>query len=150
MPGVITPESKGNIQGKWNAEMLGIVLHESGPMTAREFMQFFGTNIMRKMYEPIWTSSALNQIQNENPDLALICDARFENELNAIKKHGGLIIGFKRTVDNSTQKHASEITNFNLCDAVIDNRNMTISQQNEAVYRELIKLGCNNIPKGLI
>lgn len=122
----------------------------SGPMTVREFLQYFGTNICRSMYKNVWIDATLNQIESDAPDLALISDARFDNELLEIKKRGGIVIGLKRTIDNSKNKHASEIINFDLCDAVIDNSNMTISEQNETIYRKLIELGCNAVPKGLI
>ena len=127
MPGVVTPESKGNIQGKWNAEMLGIVLHESGPMTAREFLQFFGTEIMRKMYEPIWAERTIKDIQQEQPLLAVIDDCRFENEIRAIQEAGGKIIGLTRRPYKDN--HESEMViekHKDMLDVVIDNQNMEI------------------------
>ena len=27
---------------------------KAGPMTSREFMQFLGTDVMRKIYQPVW------------------------------------------------------------------------------------------------
>jgi hypothetical protein len=131
-------------------DVFKFIIHKPGPMTVREFLQYFGTNICRSMYKNVWIDATLNQIESDAPDLALISDARFDNELLEIKKRGGIVIGLKRTIDNSKNKHASEIINFDLCDAVIDNSNMTISEQNETIYRKLIELGCNAVPKGLI
>jgi len=155
MPGVIYPYlydscSKNHHGAALKEFVKEFYPHNPGPMTVREFLQYFGTNICRSMYKNVWIDATLNQIENESPDLALISDARFDNELIEIKNRGGIVIGLKRTIDNSKNKHTSEIINFDLCDAVIDNSNMTISEQNETIYRKLIELGCNAVPKGLI
>ena len=44
-----------------------VMASKSSPnMTAREFMQFFGTNIMRRMYNDIWTGHTIKRINEEN------------------------------------------------------------------------------------
>ena len=76
-------------------------------MTAREFMQFFGTDVMRKMYEPIWVSSCIKKIQQEQSELAIIADVRFPNEAKAIEKAGGTLIRLTRqTIEDN---HSSEV-----------------------------------------
>ncbi len=82
--------------------------HESGPMTAREFMQYMGTDVMRKMYEPIWVKACIKKIQREQSELAIIADVRFPNEAKAIEQAGGTLLRLTRKVfleDN----HSSEI-----------------------------------------
>lgn len=37
-----------------------------GCMTSREFMQFFGTEIMRKIHEPIWINSCIKKYNKNN------------------------------------------------------------------------------------
>lgn len=84
-------------------------------MTAREFMQFFGTNIMRRMYDDIWTSNTIKRINTEQTELAIISDVRFPNEVEAITKEGGVVV--KLTRNPFKDKHASETAldkkNFN-------------------------------------
>ena len=76
-------------------------------MTAREFMQFFGTNIMRRIYDNIWTSNTIKKIKNEKTELAIICDVRFPNEVESILEEGGSVIKLLRSPH--TDNHASEI-----------------------------------------
>jgi hypothetical protein len=121
MPGVVTPESEGNIQSKWNAEMLGIVLHESGPMTASELLQFFGTNIMRKMYEPVWVNATINKIKQEGSLRSVISDVRFPDEADAIKKAGGKLIKLTRSVSKDSHPSETALDNYINFDYVIDN-----------------------------
>ena len=67
-------------------------------MTAREFMQYFGTDIMRKMWEPIWCNNAVNRITKEQSELAIVADVRFPNEVDVIKDAGGIVIKLNRNL----------------------------------------------------
>ena len=58
----------------------------SGPMTAREVLQFVGTDMFRGLDAKIWINACLRQIEADDPELALISDVRFENEVQAIQK----------------------------------------------------------------
>lgn len=132
MPGVITPKNLDYLD--YNIEELGLVKHEEGAMTARELMQFFGTEICRKIYQDIWVDAVLNKIVKEAPDYALISDVRFDNEIVGIQKVGGIVIGLTRNSKNDSDGHASEKINLDLCDIVIDNENLSI----EAFTKELV------------
>jgi len=79
-----------------------------GPMTAREFLQFFGTDVMRKIWEPVWSSGTINKIVKEDSELAIIADVRFPNEVQSIKDNNGYVYWMKRAVHEDT--HASEVT----------------------------------------
>lgn len=114
-------------------------------MTAREVMQYVGTDIFRKIQHNVWASATIKKIRHEKPDLAIIADCRFPNEVEAIKNSDGLVIKLNRNPYNST--HASEesldadrydATNFNL---VIDNDELTIGKQNEIIHDFLIDKG---------
>lgn len=78
-----------------------------GEMTAREFMQFFGTNVMRKMHDDVWANACLNKIIKEGSDLAIVADVRFPNEVEAIKKAGGKVLRLERNIHNDG--HDSEV-----------------------------------------
>lgn len=79
---------------------------ETGAMTAREFMQHFGTDVMREMYEPVHVNHAIDKILSEKPALAIIPDVRFPNEVRAIQDAGGKVIRLTRSTKQDD--HASE------------------------------------------
>lgn len=114
-------------------------------LTAREVMQFVGTDIFRKMKGDVWASATINKIRNDKPSLAIIADCRFPNEVEAIKEAGGLVVKLMRNPYHSD--HISETalddTNYNPnnFDLVIDNRTITINEQNKLLYNFLISKG---------
>ena len=119
----------------------------SGSMTAREVLQFVGTDIFRSMYKNVWVDACLRQIKNDAPEIALISDVRFKNEVKAIKDNSGLVIGLKRSPYKKSDKHPSETQVekcFPFCNVVIDNSKLSIPQQNEQIYLN-IKKSLNNV-----
>lgn len=161
MPGVITGYDDKSIRpaidkivsevlegrlGPYYIKNGDIIYHKPGPMTARELLQFFGTEIGRKMYGNIWVDATIRQIQKDQPLLALICDTRFINEVEGVQKAGGKVIRFtrnKNTEDAHTSETALDVDKFDWSrfDAIIDNIDMSISDQNDAVIRKLIEWG---------
>ena len=112
-------------------------LPSDGPMTAREVLQFVGTDMFRGIDSSVWVNSCMRQIEQDNPEIALVSDVRFENEIQAIQAKEGFVIGLKRSPYKQADQHASEThidKCFNLCDTVIDNTNLSIPQQNEQIY----------------
>lgn len=106
-------------------------------LTAREVMQFVGTDIFRKMKNNVWADATINKIIAEKSSLAIIADCRFPNEVEAIKSVGGVVIKLSRNPYNSN--HSSEtaldennysIKNFDL---VVHNDNITIQDQNKII-----------------
>lgn len=99
-------------------------------MTAREFMQFFGTDVMRKMHNDVWANACLNKITREGSDLAIIADVRFPNEVEAINKAGGKVLRLERDVheDNHDSETALDVKKYDHSNFwhVLDNREMTI------------------------
>ena len=79
-------------------ERYNLQLKDEGPMTAREFMQYFGTDIMRKIWEPVWCSGTINKIVKEDSQLAIIADVRFPNEVQSIKDKNGHVYWMQRSV----------------------------------------------------
>lgn len=137
MPGVITDlklSKKPDIKKLIDTGVLKY--HKPGKMSAREFLQFFGTDICRHIYEDVWQSRLMNDISREGSLLAVIDDCRFPNEAEAVQEAGGRIV--KLTRGNHKDVHASEcaLDDYANFDAVIDNQDMTIHDTNV----ELIKL----------
>jgi hypothetical protein len=151
MPGVVIPFDASTVlcdmcgHGE-NPECLEaslpIKVHESGPMTAREVLQYLGTEIFRKMHNNVWVDATIRRIQIEKPEIALVCDVRFPNEVEGIQKAGGKVIRLTRNVLGA-DVHASELAldDYDGFDAIIDNQNMTIPEQNQAVCELLEQWG---------
>ena len=118
MPGVRT--KKGKVPS-------GMVYHAEGPMTAREFMQFFGTKIVRKMYGPAWIEACMNQIADEQPELALIEGVRFPDECQAIFDAGGEVVRLTREPFEDEDESEVALDGYEAFTAVCDNENGSIS-----------------------
>lgn len=118
---------------------------EGKQLSAREVMQLVGTDMFRKLKNNVWVDATINQIKNESLPLALIADCRFPNEVDAVKKSGGLVIKLNRNPHNSN--HSSETAldaeNYdqNNFDLIIDNSNLSIEQKNCLIYKFLIDKG---------
>lgn len=73
--------------------------------TYRNFLQYFGTNVMRKYYDNLWIDATL---QNA-PDDVIISDCRFVNEANFVTSLNGVIIRVVRGDTSSKDSHSSEV-----------------------------------------
>ena len=101
-------------------------------MTAREFMQFFGTDIMRKIHPNVWANACVNKITKEGSDLAIVADTRFPNEVEAINKAGGKVLRLERDIhdDNHDSETALDASNYDHSNfwQVLDNRKINIQE----------------------
>ena len=98
--------------------------NNKGPMTGREILQYFGSDICRKMYENIWFDACIRRIRKDNPELALISDVRFSNEIAGVQKEGGIVFGLPRDIVNGKDTHSSEQVDLSLCDYVLPEGNI--------------------------
>jgi len=110
----------------------------SGRMTAREFMQAFGTDICRKIKDDVWVSLCIKQIKDENPNLALIGDCRFKNEIDAVHEAGGKVVYFTRNSESSDRHDSEKASEYkDHYDCIIDNTNTTVEEQNKLVLEQI-------------
>ncbi len=140
---------------KW---IFNLIIHEPGPMTGREVMQYVGSDICRRIYGDCWVSNTWRRIENwyssgklcldfdgrsfedvENTIVALT-DCRFPNEVSYLSKHGAKSIRFKRQIDKDN--HLSEIAldNYTEFDYIIDNTDMSLDKKNNKVMEVLMEL----------
>ena len=138
MPGVICHPNYVECGNATHSDIdpseIGLIIHKPGPMTAREVLQFVGTEIFRKMYQKVWIDALIRRIRKDKPDIALICDVRFDDEILALQEENAVVIGLLRDVHNSQGSHASEKTNFDLCNYVIDNTNMDMNSLTQNIW----------------
>lgn len=125
---------------RWE-DMPGYEGENEGRMTAREFLQHFGTDICRKIHPDIWTDRTLKNIREEESLFAVISDCRFPNEAEAVQRAGGKVIRLTRG-DDSDDTHSSEVQVSNIeYDAVIDNKDLSLLETNKKVISLLEQWG---------
>ena len=138
--------TKTNI--KWPVVYMDDKTSNKGCMTVREVLQYVGTDIFRRIDLDIWAKSCIKQVKLDQPELALISDVRFENEVKAIQDAGGFVVGLTRSpFKKPLEDHISEISPqkcLDMCDAIVDNKLLSIPEQNEQIYLAIKHL--NNIP----
>jgi hypothetical protein len=116
----------------------------TGFMSARNLMQEVGTGIFRRMNNNVWVDALLKQIENDIVDIAVICDMRFANEVEAVQAFGGKVIKLTRDIGGADQ-HGSEREldsdkfDQKKFDAIIDNHNLDIDKTNKVVAATLDK-----------
>jgi len=109
-----------------------------GTVTARQFLQYFGTDICRRIYSPVWVNALINQIKTEQSKLALITDCRFLNEVKAVQEAGGKVIRLTRQISKDAHESETQCDDYKDFDATIDNNNMTM-EESQAAFVEVMK-----------
>ena len=104
-------------------------------LSIREVLQIFGTDVMRSFEPNVWINMTFANIKkNSTRPYSIITDVRFTNEARAIEDAGGVVIRLRRNEDQESV-HASETEMDTYPFAhIIDNRNMTLEEQFNAVY----------------
>lgn len=106
--------------------------NKEGKITYREFLEYFGTTIIRKIYYDVWAKFTIKRINRENSSIAIIPDVRFPNEVLAIKAAGGKVIRLTRDKFNSNAEAESaldkDVFDWSQFDAVIENNDISIKE----------------------
>lgn len=150
MPGVICDKGlvdQLNLQSWWDEDVNNLysiahylTYHEPGFMTGREVMQFVGTEIFRKMYGDVWVNATINQINKDNPVIAIIRDTRFPNEVEGVQNAGGLVGRLTKDVFKGQDQHESETVLDSYggkYDFLWDNESLTIEEQCKLIHSTL-------------
>ena len=154
MPSVVTPEKcKNDMENagvgrndfslddykKYIKNELGLIYHNPGKMTIRELLQFFGTDVMRKMWSEVWINNCLKRIHTSNSSLSIIPDCRFVNEIEALKKENAFVVRLLRNPLNQEHDSENNCDNYLKYDLVIDNREMGINESCDALMKGLFE-----------
>lgn len=124
----------------------------SGPMTGREIMQLFGTNLIRETFGNVWAQATIKRISQTwcgpNSDLvevSIITDNRFPNEVKTVLEQPlGFVIRLTRA-PCAEDEHPSEASlddfdwNRDKC-FVLDNAEMSLEEQRRLVVPILEKI----------
>lgn len=154
MPGVVSQQQAGDFLNEygWTESIsgeelsdLGIMVHKPGFMTAREVLQFVGTDIFRRMYEPVWVNLLMNKIKEDSPLVAVIADCRFDNEAQAVLEADGTIVRLTRRPVRDTHPSEDGFKDFTAFHKVIDNENLTLPAANQELLDFLIQKGISEL-----
>lgn len=108
----------------------------------RHLLQWFGTDICRNhINENIWVRTCMNRAQhlkNYN-GYCIIADVRFQNEVDAILKAGGIVFRVNRNDASAKDNHASENINA-LTDCIDINNNFGLMGLYYNIYDKVMKL----------
>jgi hypothetical protein len=96
-------------------------------------MQIIGTDIFRKLDPDVWVKATISKIVREKPDIAIITDCRFPNEVESIQNIGGKVLRLTRNPHNSDHLSESILDkdkfDWSKFDYVIDNVDSSIYDQ---------------------
>ena len=126
-----TDEQK-NAETNYNWEDMPTDTGKTGPMSSRDFLQYFGTVIVREINQNAWVQSTIRRIQAEDSEVAVVPDVRFPNEVQAIKHAGGVVIRMERDPFTCSHKCESaldrDVFDWNEFEAIVPNTAVTIPQ----------------------
>lgn len=110
-------------------DKMGLFHKSDKNISSREFLQFFGTEICRKMNVNVHVESLFNSINCSNKDIFVVPDVRFSNEVRSIQNNGGVVVRLTRNPLNDCHESEKELDLFDGFDMIIDNSNMSIEQE---------------------
>lgn len=140
MPGVITFSQMRNLGlTKEQCEEVGLFVHGSGKMSVRDVMQYVGSEVFRRMNPNVWTECFFRKLDEDSPDVALVSDIRFADEVDALIKRKALVIGLTRNPFPEDSHQSEKIVIQDHCKHIIFNNKMDIKNQTLELYKILRK-----------
>jgi hypothetical protein len=140
MPGVITFSQMRNLGlTKEQCEEVGLFVHGSGKMSVRDIMQYVGSEVFRRMNPNVWTECFFRKLEEDSPDVALVSDVRFADEVDALIKRKALVIGLTRNPFPEDSHQSEKIVIQDHCKHIIFNNKMDIKNQTIELYKILRK-----------
>jgi len=84
------------------------------PLTLRAALQYFGTDVMRNMYESLWTTVMVDRLTKSRAEVCIVTDVRFMNEfkcvISSFPDHEIVCCHVERpSLEDSLDMHASEM-----------------------------------------
>lgn len=123
-------------------EQMPIPTENTGPMTHREILQYFGGDVFRSIHPDLNINATLREIDSGNTYLNVISDIRYPNEVEKVKERGGKVIYLARRPHED--EHNSEVSllpeNFDHSkfDAIVP-EDYNIDQMCEFITNKLIE-----------
>lgn len=114
-----------------------------GFMSIRQVLQEVGTGWFRTLEHNYWVNRTIKLIEQDSPDIAIVCDTRFENEIVLPRNHFGKENVFAVRLTRNSGKndnHPSEtaLDNYKDFDYVLDNKEQRL-ETSEDCFALLLK-----------
>jgi hypothetical protein len=119
--------------------------YKYGPMTAREVVQYWATEIFRSVCPSIHIDRFDDRIQKCKAPVVCVLDLRFPDEMQYAIDNDWKTLRFTRSISND--QHYSEIAldrsryNWTKFSGVVDNRNLSLDDKNKEIHQYLINWG---------
>lgn len=94
---------------------------EGEPMTNREFLQYFGTEVGRSIDKDLWIKALMYSYGRDKESHWIIPDVRFPNEADAIRNAGGVLWKIERDGSGAGNHISEKLIDDIKVDVVIEN-----------------------------
>lgn len=94
---------------------------EGEPMTNREFLQYFGTEVGRSIDKNLWIKALMYSYGRDKESHWIIPDVRFPNEADAIRNAGGVLWKIERDGSGAGNHISEKLIDDIKVDVVIEN-----------------------------
>jgi hypothetical protein len=94
---------------------------EGEPMTNREFLQYFGTEVGRNIDKDLWIKALMYSYGRDKESHWIIPDVRFPNEADAIRNAGGVLWKIERDGSGAGNHISEKLIDDIKVDVVIEN-----------------------------
>ena len=94
---------------------------EGEPMTNREFLQYFGTEVGRSIDKDLWIKALMYSYGHNNKNHWIIPDVRFPNEADAIRNAGGVLWKIEREGSGAGNHISEKLIDDIMVDIIIEN-----------------------------
>lgn len=94
---------------------------EGEPMTNREFLQYFGTEVGRSIDKNLWIKALMYSYGRDKESHWIIPDVRFPNEADAIRNAGGVLWKIEREGSGAGNHISEKLIDDIMVDIIIEN-----------------------------
>lgn len=94
---------------------------EGEPMTNREFLQYFGTEVGRSIDKNLWIKALMYSYGRDKESHWIIPDVRFPNEADAIRNAGGVLWKIEREGSGAGNHMSEKLIDNIMVDIIIEN-----------------------------
>ena len=94
---------------------------EGEPMTNREFLQYFGTEVGRSIDKDLWIKALMYSYGRDKESHWIVPDVRFPNEADAIRNAGGVLWKIERDGRGAGNHISEKLIDDIMVDIIIEN-----------------------------
>ena len=94
---------------------------EGEPMTNREFLKYFGTEVGRSIDKDLWIKALMYSYGRDKESHWIVPDVRFPNEADAIRNAGGVLWKIERDGSGAGNHISEKLIDDIMVDIIIEN-----------------------------